>query len=332
MAQTVQLDIPDDMILSRKDAGLMSLTLNRPEAMNALSIEMIRILSGRMGYAASNPDIRMICINSSDQRAFCAGGDVKQATALGMQARKGDIDMGVAMLFFEEEYGLNAVMAGLEKPVVSIAGGICMGGGFGLAGNGSHIIVDETTRFAMPEVRIGFFTDVGSARILAGLPYAYGYYLALTGKTIDAADMLEAGLAQAYIPQSRNQRLHPALIDLSRGACQAADVDACLASFDDKDGLGESALRQNREAIEHCFSQPRLQDIIAALEEQDSAWAGEALAEIRAACPISLAVTFRHLNESKGQDAGAVLERDTRLARQIFAKPAFLRGCTGKGD
>lgn len=325
---TIFLDIPEETVKFERMAGLGVITLNRPKVLNALSMEMIRIINRHVGHVEKNQDIRALCFETADPRAFCSGGDIKQAYYSGLQARRGDISSEVAEVFFEEEYALNLRIANLDKPVISIAEGVCMGGGYGLAGNGSHIVATQTTQFAMPEVKIGFFTDVGSARILADLPNHYGFYLGLTGKTIGPADMVEAGIAHAFVPAARLSRLRPALVDATRqGGGDEDTLESCLFQFDDRDEAGPGLLKPNAKKIKQCFSASSVTDILSRLEALgEDEWAVQTLAKIRAACPISVMVTFRHLCEAKGRDARFTLERDFALAQKFLQSPHFYEG------
>lgn len=327
MNQLISLDIPDETILFERSAGLKTIILNRPERLHALSLEMIRMLSYRFKRAAIDSDISAVLLEATGGKAFCAGGDVKQAHDNGMLARRGDTDIAVAHMFFSEEYALNGQIAAMGKPVISYLNGICMGGGYGLAGNGTHIVVNENTQFAMPEVTIGLFPDVGAALPLINAPHCYGVYLALTGRTINGADMLEAGLAHACVSAARYERFKVALLDCTRGHCERAHIDGLLAQFDSRITLDDGHLLANQDKIETCFSLDTVEAMMAWLQGQgDDPWAQETLRCMQAACPVSLKVTLRHLQIARGQSINEVLLRDDHLSMRFIESHHFYEG------
>lgn len=193
-------------ILARAEGSLGHLTLNRPEALNALGLDMIRGISAALAAWRTDTDVQIVVIDGAGERGLCAGGDVR---ALYDQVTGAAPDEVVP--FFREEYAMNAAIAEFPKPVVAIADGITMGGGVGVAGHAAIRVVTERSRLAMPETRIGFTPDVGGTWLLSRAPGRLGEFLALTGGTLDAADALYAGFADFLVPSERLEALRDAL-------------------------------------------------------------------------------------------------------------------------
>ena len=175
-------------ILTSENDNAIHITLNRPEALNALNHEMVLDITRVLKEVEARDDIHEVVFKGAGDRAFCAGGDVKSVYYEGLK------DPKVAWQYFYDEYEMNKIIHAYSKPITSICHGYVMGGGYGVAGNGTNIIVDDTTRFAMPETAIGFFPDVGIGWKLARAG-ALGMYIALTGSVFDANMMIAAGLA-----------------------------------------------------------------------------------------------------------------------------------------
>src|SRR5690606_29346748 len=146
--------------------------------------------------------IDAVVINSSSPRAFCAGGDVKAVAVEAEQARRGKDPGHNVRNLFREEYRLNARIHNYPKPYIAFAGGIVMGGGIGIGLHGSHVVVTETTKAAMPEVKIGFFPDIGFGVFYKKMPGLTGLYMAMTGESVSGHDMMALGLATHFVPQS----------------------------------------------------------------------------------------------------------------------------------
>lgn len=187
--------MPENVIIS-KNGFIGQIILNRPKALNALSLDMIRDIRFAFDRWENDNSVKAIYISANGDRAFCAGGDIKHFYRVGMDYRRGDIDFDVAMLFFQEEYDLNEIIFSYSKPVISHMHGITMGGGYGIAGNAKYRIVTNDTVFAMPETKIGFFPDIGSMYHLTKVSDNLGLFLAMTGTSICSGDILVLGLAE----------------------------------------------------------------------------------------------------------------------------------------
>ncbi|MRX43962.1 enoyl-CoA hydratase/isomerase family protein [Agromyces kandeliae] len=231
--------------------GVGHLTLERPQALNALSYEMIRALTAVFDAWRHDPEVSMVVLDGAGERGFCAGGDVRE---LYMYATGGHV--AEALRFFRDEYRLNAAIARYPKPVVAIMDGITMGGGIGLAGHASIRIVTERSRVAMPETRIGFTPDVGGTWLLGRAPGELGTHLALNSRTMDAADAMHAGFADAFVPSESIPHLLQALEERA----DPGTPSEIVMLFDETPG--PSALAAARPWVDACFSAPTVHGII----------------------------------------------------------------------
>src|SRR5579883_2244401 len=247
-------------ILFERRGPLGLITLNRPKALNALTLAMMSALDPRLDEWEADPDIHAVVIQGAGERAFCAGGDIR---ALYESRAKGDRCYRAA--FYREEYSQNRRIFRFKKPYIALIDGITMGGGVGLSVHGTYRVATEHTLFAMPETGIGLFPDVGGGYFLPRLPGAIGMYLGLTGARIKAADCLYAGIATHYLASARLEPLVEELArtDLSRGR---EAIDAVLAGF--AETAGPAPLAAQRAAIDRCFGQESVEAIFAALEAE----------------------------------------------------------------
>lgn len=297
----------DSELLIEESPSLVHVSLNRPAALNALSHAMITGLSGVLDRAAG----RTILVNGMGGRAFCAGGDIKMQA---MAIRSGDTTH--ARAYFRDEYALNAKIHAHPTPYVSFLNGITMGGGYGVSGHGSHLVATPLTQFAMPEVGIGFFPDIGAVWKLARVPNELGTYLAVTGSTVGPADMLYAGLVHAYMPVERFERLQDAL---AIGA-----PDEVLPSFSEDPGVG--IFEKNESVIQKCFAGDTVEGIIDALKSDGSAFSLATAKVIEGRSPASLKVALGHIRRAKSESFSDVIARDLKLAMRFMDLPDFPEG------
>ena len=240
----------DDLLFERRGAaGLV--TLNRPHALNAVSLAMVRELTRQLAEWETDPTVTRVIVASRDPRAFSAGGDVRALYDLG---RAGRFDE--ALGYFREEYALNTHIKSYRKPYVALIDGIVMGGGVGISVHGSHRVAGDKFAFAMPEVGIGFFPDVGATWFLPRLPGRLGTYCALTGARLDGADAVVAGIATHRVPSAR----FPNLIE---SLCDADPVEESLAACAQSPARGAAAARRN--AITAWFEADQVEEILGAL-------------------------------------------------------------------
>ena len=193
-------------VLVRTEGALGWITLNRPRALNALNVGMIRAVHAALDAWRDDSDVEIVFIDGAGERGLCAGGDVRELHAQIVAGRSGE-----TVEFFRAEYAMNAAIAEYPKPIVTIADGITMGGGIGVAGHAAIRVVTERSQLAMPEVRIGFTPDVGGTWLLGRAPGRLGEFLALTAGTMDGSDALYAGFADFWVPSERIDALRDAL-------------------------------------------------------------------------------------------------------------------------
>jgi len=307
--------------ISRR-GGLGLIALNRPKALNTLSLAMYREFDPQLIAWGRDPEIHAIAVKGEGGRAFCAGGDVRAI----YEARQGQVGDGDYKTdFFREEYSLIARVHHFPKPYVALMDGITMGGGAGISVNGSHRIVTEKTLFAMPEVHIGLFPDVGATRFLDLCPGRIGLYLALTGKRIGAADCLYCGLATHYVPSARIEELIESLAALQfHPGTAGAQLDAVLGRFVAEPG--QATLPAIQKHIDRAFGRDSAEAILGDLEKEPGEWAKEAVAAMKRASPLSLKITFEQLKRGHGMSVEEALTLEYRLTQHVMQGHDFFEG------
>ena len=311
--------IPDEVLVETR-GGLGIVTLNRPKALNALSLGMIRALDRALIAFAEDRAIGAVLIRGAGEKAFCAGGDVRALVV----APAGIDTARLAREFFAEEYRLNLRIHNYPKPFVALIDGVTMGGGCGLSLHSPLVVATERTMVAMPETVLGLFPDVGATWFLNRCPGEIGVYLGLTGRRLKAADLKAIGLASHIVPFSMLDGLVAALAALQKP--DAASVRRVL----DGQGVdaGPSVLLDDRAAIDRVFDADSVEAIVAGLEAETAPWAQEALHTIRRASPTSLKVTLRQLRGGRalGSDVAAMLRIEYRLAVRSVGGSDFPEG------
>src|SRR5262249_33782417 len=289
--------------------------LNRPQALNAVNHAMVLALAERLADWASDPAVTRIVIRASGERAFSAGGDIRALYELGRAGRQAEM-----LPFWWDEYRLNHFIKHYPKPYVALIDGIVMGGGVGISVHGSHRVAGENFLFAMPEVGIGFFPDVGATWFLPRLPGQLGAYCGLTGERLRAADALAAGIATHHVAASR----FPDLIDALTGT---VPVDAVLGAF--ADPPGEGALAPLRPAIDRLFSGDTPEGILAALDKEDGPyviWAAKTAATIRTKSPSSLKVALTQVRRGAEWSFSQCMQAEFRIVSRIVYDHDFYEG------
>ncbi|WP_396658287.1 enoyl-CoA hydratase/isomerase family protein [Microbacterium sp.] len=282
-------------ILARVHRGVGHLTLNRPEALNALDLGMIRDLTTALEGWRDDPEVRVILLDGAGERGLCAGGDVRTLYDHIVAGRPEDTGV-----FFREEYALNALIAEYPKPFVAIADGITMGGGIGLAGHASIRVVTERSRLAMPETRIGFAPDVGGTWLLAHAPGRLGEHLGLTGTTMDAADAIAAGFADLVVPSDRVADLLSLVVERAHAEDAPAEdtasraVSVLRALIEERLGVapGPSKLEAARPWIDEAFAADTVAEIVTRLRARPEPEAQTTADTLESLSPTGLAVTL----------------------------------------
>ena len=302
--------------------GTGFIILDRPKALNSLSLEMVRDIAQALQAWRDDTAVAAVVIRSSSEKAFCAGGDIRffyDVSRAGLQG-------GSALLedFFTEEYALNHLIHFYPKPYVALMDGVVMGGGMGVSQGGPQCrmrIVTERTKMAMPEVNIGLFPDVGGSYFLSRAPGALGYYLGLTGVTINAADALYAGLADLYAPTTERPALD-ALLSATPGAQLREAVAAYAAAFD----AGDSALAADRAAIDRHFNAGSVAAIVASLKTDDSSFAQKTLQVMATRSPLMMCVTHELIKRGAALDVADCLRLERTLVRHNFENGEVIEG------
>ncbi|WP_284529017.1 enoyl-CoA hydratase/isomerase family protein [Microbacterium sp. T2.11-28] len=276
-------------VRAHADGSVGHLTLDRPEAINALDLAMIHEIDAALDRWERDPDIQVVLLDGAGERGFCAGGDVRGLHAQIVAGRADE-----TATFFRAEYALNARLAEFPRPIVAIADGITMGGGIGLAGHAAVRVVTERSKLAMPETRIGFTPDVGGSWLLARAPGRTGEYLALTGATMDAADAIYAGFADHLVPSERLGDLHDALVTRA----DPHTPTELVLLFDET--APASALEAARPWIDDAFSAATVAEIIDRLRERPEADARATADTLSALAPAGLAVTLAAVRSARG--------------------------------
>jgi enoyl-CoA hydratase len=294
--------------------ALRRITLNRPKALNALTLDMAVTMTALLRSWASDAAVGAILLDGAGERAFCAGGDIR---ALYDAAKAG---ASLPEQFWATEYKLNVLIARYPKPLIAVMDGVVMGGGVGLSAHAAHRIVTDRSIVAMPEVGIGFFPDVGTAFLLARAPGHVGRHLALTGSRVAAADAIHCGLADIHIPAARLADITTALAD-SRGA---ADVRARLAELAAPPIPGQLAAQA---WIDDCYDADRVEDIVERLRNCTAADAHIALEAMLKASPTSLKITLRNLHAAASfKRVEECFQQDYRIALACVAGHDFIEG------
>ncbi|MBM3535445.1 MAG: enoyl-CoA hydratase/isomerase family protein [Alphaproteobacteria bacterium] len=294
------------------EGGIAFVTLARPRALNALTLEMIRAFYARLVPWSKDPAIRALVIEGEGDRAFCAGGDVR-AVYDSVKASPSDLNR----VFFWEEYKLNRLIHRLGKPYVALVDGITFGGGLGLSVHGTHRIATERTLAGMPETGIGLFPDIGATWFLNRCPGKMGLYLALTGARVRAADALYVGFATHYAPSA-------SLDGLKRDLVAGTDVDAAIRKI--AADPGPAPLSEHRAAVDRLFSGNSVEEILTALAADGSDWAQATLKDLRTKSPTSMKVTFEQLRRGAGLAIEEVLIMEFRMTQTFMAGHDFFEG------
>jgi enoyl-CoA hydratase len=294
--------------------GIGSVVLDRPHALNALDLHMVRRMSAALEAWREEPAVRAVVVTSSSPKAFCAGGDIRAVREAGV---RGDPD--AVRRYFTAEYTLDAAVASYPKPYVSLIDGYALGGGLGISVHGRFRVVTERASLAMPETAIGFFPDVGAGYFLPRLRGATGMYLGLTGTRISGAAAVECGLATHYVDSADLPALQRAL-----AASGGEGVPEVLDGFSRTPPASE--LHGHHDAIDRCFSAPGPDEVLDRLAAEGTEWAEETLAALRGACPSSLWTTFQLLRRGAGSTLGQCLALDLRLALRVATTHDFTEG------
>ena len=303
--------MPDEQtVIARRDGRVGRIVLNRPQALNALDLAMIRACTRALEQWRDDPHVHGVVIEGAGDRAFCAGGDVRA-----LRQYELDGEHHKAETFFREEYVLNLMIATYPKPYIALIDGICMGGGIGLSVHAPYRVATERAAFAMPETAIGFFPDIGATYFLPRLPGQVGTYLGLTGLRMQGADAVHAGLATHFVPRADLPALSRALADDGPAALGAHA--APLPAF---------SLAARRAAIDHCFGADGMAENVRRLEAIGDEWATQTLAALRTVSPSALCWTLEALRRGADLTLPQCQTAELALTRTTMRHPDFAEG------
>jgi len=303
---------PEILFEKRGCAGLV--TLNRPKALNALTLNMVRELHPKLVEWAGDPAVERVVVRAAGDKAFCAGGDIRQLYDWG---RAGD---PMALTFYREEYRLNTYIKRYPKPYVPLIDGIVMGGGVGVSVHGSHRVVGGRTMFAMPETGIGLFPDVGGTYFLPRLPGRTGTWLALTGARLGQADAVATGVATHAVASGRFD-------DLAELLCESSNLESALESFSEQPG--DATVPALRPLIDASFSAGSVEEILARLEAvtgDGAEWAAKQAATIRSKSPTSLKISLRQMRDGAEADFEDCMKIEFRIVARVLKGHEFFEG------
>jgi len=299
-------------ILIRKDGKAGRITLNRPDVLNALTWPMCSEIYRALGEWANDPDIALLVVDGAGDRAFSAGGDIAE-----MYARGCAKDYDYMRRFWRDEYRMNARMFNFSKPVVTFLHGFTMGGGVGVGCHGSHRIVCETSRIAMPEVSIGLCPDVGGSLILARAPGRIGEYLGVTASRMDTGDAIHAGFADYFVPQAEWPELIVSLC--ATGNWQAVDSAALPPPT--------SALADSQPVIDRVFDGERLEDCLTNLDHENGAFAEDTRKALSRNAPLGMACAIEQIHRVRARDTiEAALDQEYRFTWRSGPQGDFFEG------
>ncbi|MEP5938082.1 MAG: enoyl-CoA hydratase/isomerase family protein [Erythrobacter sp.] len=290
------------------------ISLNRPKALHALTLDMCHAMSVALSDWANDDAVQAIVVDHSEGRGFCAGGDIAFLRNSALN------DGGVSgRQFFHDEYQLNHQMFTYEKPIVAFMDGITMGGGVGISQPAKFRVATENTRFAMPETGIGLFPDVGGGWHLSRLGGRIGQFLALTGARMDGAECLWAGLATHYIPSDKLAEAKARIVaDPSRIAGILGELSETPPA---------ARIEGNADKIAKHFASDEYEAILASLEAEDSDWSNKERDTLGTKSPQTCKVALRQLATSADlTDFADNMRMEYRIASRVLTRPDFAEG------
>jgi enoyl-CoA hydratase len=300
-------------VIVRVEGKVGRLTLNRPQALHALTTNMIRLLTDALLAWRDDPNVELVLLDHAGERGFCAGGDIR------MLAESGAGDGAAAREFFFTEYRLNDLLHGYPRPTVAIMDGVTMGGGVGLSRPCRFRVATERTTFAMPETGIGLFPDVGGGWYLPRMTHHIGLWLALTGARLKAADCELVGVATDCVESKDVADLKARIVE------DPAAIETLLTEFE-RDA-GRPALAAHRDEIARLFAGDSVEAIVAALKAADSDWAREQLAVLATKSPQTMKVAFRQLRlGGQTKNFAEHMAMEYRIGARVVQRHDFLEG------
>lgn len=302
--------------LKGKKGNIGLITLNRPQALNALTQTMCLSIEAQLKVWATAPEIKAVIVKGEGDKAFCAGGDIRHLYDLGKQGRQAE-----AMTFFKDEYRLNYLISNYPKPYIAFMDGITMGGGMGLSIHGNVRIGTERLMMAMPETGIGFFPDIGGTYFLSRCPDEIGIYLGLTGARMNAVDALYVHLLDFVVP---SYHLSDLLSALQNDALTQDSIMDLVKTFSISPEL--SPLFSLQDFIAEAFSQESVEAIIDKLKSHEHSWHQTTLKDLAKKSPTSLKVSLAALRKGITQNLETCLNMEYNLCHAFLQSHDFYEG------
>ncbi|UWQ94346.1 enoyl-CoA hydratase/isomerase family protein [Rhodobacteraceae bacterium M385] len=287
------------------------ITLTRPKALNALSYQMCLEIEAALDAWAEDDAVTLVMIDAEGERAFCAGGDIQEMYETGVAG-----DFAYGRKFWADEYRMNAKMFAFPKPVVAFLHGFTMGGGVGIGCHGSHRIVGESSRVAMPEVGIGLVPDVGGTLLLSRAPGRLGEYLGLTASRMGPGDAIHAEFADYFVPEAEWDALKAELLN---GDWEAVDRAAQTPP--------KSELAAQQAEIDHLFGGEGLRDVLVDIAHAPSEFGDKALKMMGRNSPLAMACTLELVHRARmHDDIVRALQHEYRFTARAMEHGDFLEG------
>lgn len=312
------------VVMTEVKNGIGWIKINRPKVLNSINLEVVALMTEALEKWKNDSNIMFVCIYGEGEKGLCAGGDMRKFYDL-----KDEDVVSYAEDFFATEYHLDALIHHYAKPIVVYMNGIVMGGGVGLSVGASHRIVTEKTKWAMPEMNIGFFPDVGASFFLNQLPGYVGRYLALTARVIKANDTIYIGAADYYIKSSEWENIQDKLLEKNWSAesiHQELDglIKSCCTSLSDV-----SQLEHTLEDINRHFQYETVEGIVESLQSEvlkGNEWAAQEVNTILSKSPTSLKVTLQQLINGQGRSLSECLDMEKNMAIHFMNSADFYEG------
>jgi enoyl-CoA hydratase/carnithine racemase len=304
-------NLSEPFVLTEVRGRVGFITLNRPKALNALSLDMVRVLTQTLQKWRDDGMVLAVAIRGMGKEgpfgSFCAGGDIR---FFHEAALAGDERLEA---FFTEEYALNHLIHTYPKPYIAFMDGIVMGGGMGISQGASLRIVTERSKLAMPETGIGLFPDVGGGYFLSRCPGHLGEYLGLTGRLLHGNEAMTAGLADAIMESGRLSGLWDSLGNTPYESGEAVERWC-------RNHVQKNPERANLplQAIQTAFSQANVSGIIAHLDAQSDPWAEETAATLRKRSPLMLHVVLEQIRRARTMSLADDLRMERDMVRHCF--------------
>lgn len=313
----------NEVLFSTNENGVATITLNRPKAINSLNYSMITLIKDKLLEWEKDPVIHLVILQGAGEKGFCAGGDIKTL----YQSKENEAAYEQSIQFFKVEYETDRLVANFPKPIIACLDGIVMGGGIGLSQGASHRLVTERTKWAMPEMNIGFFPDVGAAYFLNQAPGHLGRYLALTANVINAADVLYTNGADAYIPSESLSALLDQIntTDWHKEENLAAALEKLLGNFTTEPEQ-EGKLASLQTEIDKHFAHSTIEEIVDSLAADKREFSAQTKEILQSKSPVSLKVTLKQLIEGETKSLKECLDMDLILAANFLQSEDFYEG------